>query len=527
MKKRIFIIFVMMLFILTLFSYSSVLEKVSSLNINFVKKPTGLAYDGKNFYIADRYNALIYTVSKSGKLLSKIKAPGPWPSGLFYSKGKLFVADMFEKKIYTIDLKGNILKVIPSPLPSPMGVSVYEDGVYIASYKGRKIAKLSFSDGSILDEFEAPRGINGLFVMEDGNFFLTSRTLDKLYFGNVKRKLFYYYINLKHPYAWGVFYDNGMLYMVDQAQRKLYTYKFNPKEKWIKGEKALKILEFRNGVYNYGPSTLKKVEIYVALPENKYNQKILSIKYSHKPKILTDKTGQKYAYYVFKNVKPGKRVRFTTTFKFYHWEVKSTVIPEFIKGNIPEEVKALYLNGGERYGLEDPYIKKVIDKLISPSDDFYTKVRKIYNFIGEKITYQLYGGWEPAPVVIKRGSGSCSEYSFSTVALMRAAGIPVRYVGAISRRGDDRSYDDVFHRWNEVYFPGYGWIPVDSDAGDSKDINNRIFFFGGTKRRYLITTRHSGPSPYLGWDYNSLIKWEADGKVYVYEEKVAEWDTAK
>jgi len=144
--------------------------------------------------------------------------------------------------------------------------------------------------------------------------------------------------------------------------------------------------------------------------------------------------------------------------------------------------------------------------------------------VADQVEYELYGGWEPASVVLSRGSGSCSEYSFSTLALLRKAGIPARYVGAVSLRGDDICYDNVSHRWIEVYLPGFGWFPVDANAGDSDDVARQAFSFGGTAQGYLITTKHYGPSRYLEWSYNSHMTFARQGKAKVYEESLAEWD---
>ena len=48
--------------------------------------------------------------------------------------------------------------------------------------------------------------------------------------------------------------------------------------------------------------------------------------------------------------------------------------------------------------------------------------------------------------------------------MCRAAGLPARYVGAIMIRGDDASTDEVYHRWPEVYLPGYGVVLVAARA---------------------------------------------------------------
>ena len=126
--------------------------------------------------------------------------------------------------------------------------------------------------------------------------------------------------------------------------------------------------------------------------------------------------------------------------------------------------------------------------------------------------------------MLKRGTGSCSEYSFSYIALCRAAGIPARYVGSLVVRGDDASYDDVFHRWNEIYLANYGWVPVDANAGDKELPADQGAAFGGISNRFLITTEGGGGSEYLGWGYNHDSRHVSEGKCSVKAETVAEWE---
>jgi NADH-quinone oxidoreductase subunit E len=66
-------------------------------------------------------------------------------------------------------------------------------------------------------------------------------------------------------------------------------------------------------------------------------------------------------------------------------------------------------------------------------------VRRIARYIQARMTYELSGGWNVAPTVLERGTGSCSEYTFLMIAMCRAAGVPARYVGSIVVRGDDAS----------------------------------------------------------------------------------------
>jgi hypothetical protein len=528
MKK--FSLFILILFLAVSFLTAGEGKILKKYTLN-IEKPTGLSFDGTNFWITDRLSAKIYKVSKQGKILKSFQAPGPWPIGIAYCKGKLWVADRADKKAYLISLDGKtIYKSIAIPAKTPSGITAVRDGLWVATERDKKIIKISKTDGSIIKEFPAPKYLNGIHIYDkNGNFFASSRINDRIYRGSIKYGIFYFYFPVEFSYSWGVFYDGKNLWNIDQAGRTLNKLYYSEKDNWIKGEAKKRIIRYRSGIYNYGPGKVKELKIYVALPENKYNQKIESIKYYFKGKtikpkrIIKDKTGQRYAYFFIDNVKAGERVRVITEFRFIHQQVQAVLTPEKVKGDIPENIKKIYLGNGERFDYNNPYIEKKVRELLKGCENYYMKVHKLYKFVGDTVTYKLYGGWEPAPIVLKRGSGSCSEYSFSFLALLRKAGIPARYVGTISRRGDDIGFDDVFHRWVEVYFPGFGWAPVDPDAGDSKVVDDQIFFYGGTKRRYLITTRHVGPSPYLKWEYNSVMYWKTEGRAKVYEDRVAEW----
>jgi transglutaminase-like putative cysteine protease len=125
--------------------------------------------------------------------------------------------------------------------------------------------------------------------------------------------------------------------------------------------------------------------------------------------------------------------------------------------------------------------------------------------------------------VLRRGAGSCSEYSFVYLALCRAAGIPARTAGSIKVRKDRASYDDVYHRWVEVYLPPYGWIPVDPSGGDKSTEAERAEGFGHLEGDVLITTHGGGASSLLDWTYNSNERYTCRGRCRVEVESLAEW----
>jgi transglutaminase-like putative cysteine protease len=134
------------------------------------------------------------------------------------------------------------------------------------------------------------------------------------------------------------------------------------------------------------------------------------------------------------------------------------------------------------------------------------------------------GGWNTAPVVLKRGTGSCSEYTFSFIALCRAAGLPARYVGSIVVRGDDASLDQYFHRWPEVYLPGYGWIPMDPQGGDDPLPRDQARGIGHLSNKFLIVSQGGGDSEYLGWHYVNHETCRTSPQVEVEIDAFGEWE---
>jgi transglutaminase-like putative cysteine protease len=191
--------------------------------------------------------------------------------------------------------------------------------------------------------------------------------------------------------------------------------------------------------------------------------------------------------------------------------------------DIPRDIREKYTADGSKYQIKSEYIQSLAKQIIGTETNPYWMARRIFDYVRETLEYKLEGGWNIAPVVLGRGTGSCSEYTFAFIALCRAAGIPARYVGSIVVRGDDASLDGVFHRRPEVFLPNYGWISIDPQGGDKPSPRDRAMNIGHLSNRFLITTQGGGDSEYLGWYYNSWEKVRTDPQVEVDIETFGEW----
>ena len=83
-------------------------------------------------------------------------------------------------------------------------------------------------------------------------------------------------------------------------------------------------------------------------------------------------------------------------------------------------------------------------------------------------------------------SGYCQMFAASLAALARLSGVPARVAEGFAP-GDRR--DGVFHvtdrdahAWVEAWFPGYGWLPFDADAGP-RAARARVVLLACVRRR--------------------------------------------
>ncbi len=104
----------------------------------------------------------------------------------------------------------------------------------------------------------------------------------------------------------------------------------------------------------------------------------------------------------------------------------------------------------------------------------YYQARAIHAWVVENVRGWSQGGEPPgrdALTVLRARSAGCDGFSALFIALLRARGIPARFVAGIHTgyRGYFTTTDDWrqmgFHAWTEFHLPGYGWIQSDASAG--------------------------------------------------------------
>lgn len=490
---------------------------------------TGLAWDGRYLWAADHKTDSFYQMdSRTGTVVRRIPSPGHRPAGLAWSGKHLWSLDVADKRLYKVDPRTRtVVHTVESPVAAPKALAWDGKWLWLSDRKSKTLRRIDPDDGTTVSSIPAPsRSVDGLAW--DGRYlWATDRLADKIYMLDPKRGEVIFALKAPGPHATGIAYDGKELLVADYQTDVVYRVVRRDRYRYRRSLRRVQEVEFTYEVRNYGPDPLTRVQIFLGMPRPGPSQSLLRPVQYLKPggKILADWFPQKVMAYTLGPVQAGKSVKVGFTAAAQLFDVRYFVFPHAVKPlyAIPPGIRLSYLKDGRKYKIGSPIIRKAVRKAVGNERNPYWRARKIYAYIHKKMHYELAGGWNVAPRVLTRGSGSCSEYSFLFIAMCRAAGIPARYVGSVVVRRDAASYDDVFHRWVEIYLPGFGWLPVDPSRGDKRTQAKRGDAFHHLTADFLVTTRSAGPSRFLGWTYNGKARWHCQGRCKVATESIAEW----
>ncbi len=500
--------------------------------------PTGLCFDGKNLWSADRGTDKIYCINpKNGKVVQEIESPAYWPMGLAWDGEYLWNADFRGRTnksedrdgmIFKIDPKdGTILKTLRAPSSSPMGLTW--DGKYLWCVDDRKDKVIQFSpeDGATISSFDSPsRDPKGMTF--DGNYlWITDRVKDEIYMVDPETGYVIVILDAPGNYSFGLAIDEKKLWNVDFEANKIFEMKIRDGQKYIRKNKKTNKVIFTHNVECYGPGKIKTLDVFLGVPENRPNQDIVGeITYNTKPSgFITDKWGLKTANFSYKDVEPGTSVTSEYIVTFDSYDVRYFLYPEEIgsMGEVPQDIKDKYLSDNDKYQINHPVIQNTVKRVVGDETNPYWIVRKLHHHLIDNLKYIMDGAWDMAPTVLSQGHGSCSEYTFVFIAMCRAAGLPARYVGATWIKKDEASMDDVYHRWVEVYLPNFGWVPTDPTHGDRVSPRDQAYPIGLVRKEALITTQSGGGSETMEWTYNSNEKYTTEPKTNLNITHYGDW----
>jgi len=139
-------------------------------------------------------------------------------------------------------------------------------------------------------------------------------------------------------------------------------------------------------------------------------------------------------------------------------------------GELPEDIVA-YTKPSETIDAGNDGIIRIASELVAGEDDLYAAVFKIAGWTKNNIEYNLSTLTaevsQKASWVLENRQGVCDELTSLFIAMLRAVGIPARFVSGVAYTNSPLFPENWGpHGWAEVYFPNYGWVPFDVTYGE-------------------------------------------------------------
>jgi transglutaminase-like putative cysteine protease len=492
--------------------------------------PTGLAHAGGRLWLADWESGMLFQLdARSGKVLREIDGPCARPEGLASDGRILYVADYETHRIFAYDPEANLaLWSYEAPEASPRGLAYGGGSLWLLDDGTDTIYEMVPADGTIRNYYKAPHDF-GRDLAHDGRYlWAVDRKLDEIYALRPSDGKVLFLVKAPGRFPCGLAFGDGALWLSDFEARRIYKLRASADVPYRVTGETTREIRYKYLLRNDGEGVATEAAIHLAVPyDTLENQWIVSpIRWTPTPESFAlDESGQKIAVYRFRDVPAGGLVTAGYETRVRLGELHYAFYPEDVQplSSISKETREMWTSPRSRLQLDVDLVRETAREIVGEETNPYWIARKIFDWVIEKLEYDRVGGWDVPTTLIKRGTGSCSEYAFLYIALARAAGLPARYEGSVVVRGDNASIDDVYHRWCEVYLPGIGWMPVDPSGGDQVWPADQVRYFGGLADRFLITTHGSGDSKYLGWDYNAHATYVYRGRGSVHEEGYGIW----
>jgi hypothetical protein len=525
---RVFSIVIVLAFILATATFATPGDTLKS-----IPTPTGytigLAYDGHFLWSSDRRTDQLYKIDPaSGKCVDSFNSPGYGISGLTFDGHWLWCVDPESALIFGVDPVTHIVeRTIASPTTQTGGMAWDGKYLWILDNTANKLCRIDANDGTTITSISAPTGSCSQLVFDGTYLWTADRFSDQIYMLTPETGDVVIILHAPGQFTSGLAYDGKALWVADYQTDRIYEVAVDDGGLFSQRDTRIENMEFVHQVRNFGPDTLTDLNVFLAIPHDLNSQKILgSIEYAPKPtEIVKDKWGQEVAHWQFKGIAANQHTDVAMRVKAELYRCRYYVFPNRVGklDQIPADIRKAYLVDDVKFSYTDPVIQNAVKAAVGTETNPYWIGRKIFKYIIDHMSYELSGGWNTAPTVLARTTGSCSEYTFVYIAMCRAVGLPARFAGAVSWRDDDASWDDVHHRWVEIYLPNYGWIPVDPSGGDNPWPANQANAIGFVDNRFVITTLGGGGSEYLDWNYDANERWTSKGKCKVVVKSFGEW----
>ncbi len=221
---------------------------------------------------------------------------------------------------------------------------------------------------------------------------------------------------------------------------------------------------------------LRDVQWRMSLPIDSPRQRMVSVEPIGLPFELDEEEGQPVAVFTIPHVDRGTRLILGWQATLEVFGIKHLLTAQDLADApaLSPEMAARYLVDDEDLDLDSPEIAEATAVALGDETNLLERARRLRSYVYDRLEYEM--GNADSPIgVLARGTGSCGEHVGTIMALYRKAGLACRVAGRYKSPYHPWSgaplYPDFNHVWVDLYLPGYGWVPVESNPdGDVVDV---------------------------------------------------------
>lgn len=179
-----------------------------------------------------------------------------------------------------------------------------------------------------------------------------------------------------------------------------------------------------------------------------------------KPSYTYDELGNKYAVFKARDISSKEFVYYVSARikrNAFLYRMQDDNISDL--AGLAESKEGKFLKESKHIESNDPTIR-TLSGVVSDKNTVLGITSDVLEWVHSYVSYdpEYYGLLNSALQTYAEGKGTCDEFSNLAAALLRAKGIPAKYMVSVVYDGRDFG----MHAFIEVFFPSRGWIPVDA-----------------------------------------------------------------
>jgi len=263
------------------------------------------------------------------------------------------------------------------------------------------------------------------------------------------------------------------------------------------------------------PKDAKQVRLWIALPDDAPQQKVLDIQVKNAPagaRMERDaEFGNRFLYAEY-NAPKTDSVSVTVDFSVrrdpVHIELDAASALPLTDAH--RALLAEYLRADVPLMEVTPDIQQRADAACGSDTNIVVQSRKLFDHVADFADHYSKDPTKPtcgrgaAEDCIVNQGGCCTDLHSMFIAMARARGIPTRlqFGLRLQAKNAGKDVDPGYRCWVEFFVPGYGWAPTDIVAADAGDAAGRNAYFAGLDERRLwycegrnfdLVPRQTGP----------------------------------